>query len=140
VYEPDQVLEHLLAAGAAGALLVGDNVAPAEGGWVNGQPQSGLFRPYSVLMLGQSSAESGLREKVDWTTQFSVRHFGGSRPQASKQSNRMRVALQVPWVQGPWRSMRLHWAVLGSMQRVDSVDPPYWQIYDALEVRVGKAC
>lgn len=140
MYEPDRVLEHLLWAGSQAELLMGDNLAPAEGGWVNGQPQSGLFKPYTVLMLMQSSPTDGFCEPPkEWVTQFSVRHYGASRAQLSRQANTARVALLVPWVDGQWRSMRMHWESFGSVQRVDSTDPPFWQCYDALTVQVSSA-
>lgn len=138
MFEPDELLEALLAAGTDAGLLMGDNVAPEEGGWVDGQPQSGLFRPYSVLMLGQSSPSEDLCEPSEWRVQFSLRHYGGSRRQLSAQANRARIEMILPWVGTSYVSMHSHLPSLGSVQRVDSVDPPYWQIYDALEVRAAR--
>lgn len=142
MYAPDRLLEHLLTELANADLLGGDNMAPEEGGWVNGQPQSGYYKPYTVLMLQQSSPGESLTHCVEWTTQFSVRHFAASRRQLSWQANKAHVALLRPWVDhlSDWQSSRTRWAAFGSVQRVDTTDPPFWQAYDALEVRVSAKC
>jgi hypothetical protein len=141
MYQPDLLLESMLVTATDAGLLVGDNVAPAEGGWVNGQPQSGIFKPYSVLMLMQSGSTDGFCGPSEWVTQFSVRHFGASRKQLSWVSNQIHQVLdgQTRWKGSGWQEIHRHWTAFGSVVRVDSVDPPYWQAYDALEVRVAAA-
>lgn len=119
---------------------VGDGVAPADGGWLAGQPNVGVFVPYLVLVDGGMIPRNDVMcDNPDWLATWSVRYFGGSRSQcdwiASKGRNalpsldRMTFGgLDVYQVQS--RDL----VSIGAVTRVDQVDPPYWQCFDTVQL------
>ena len=124
--------------------LVGDGVAPVDGGWVNGQPDSGVFRPYSVLVDAGSSpraADLALSFPGAWTCGWSVRSFGGSRKQCDWMATRARAAVdgmgRTVFGEDPWTVIGTEWSSLGSVVRIDSTNPPFWQVYDTLSLIVS---
>ena len=130
----DLVLAHL---GTAN-VLVGDGVAPAEGGWLSGQPGAGVFRPYATLVVtGGVPAALGLDSDFPaWAVGFSLRSFGGSRSQCDAQAALARGAMeglqQETFGAAAWVIAGVQWQALGAMVRVDASSPPFWQVFDTL--------
>lgn len=138
----DAIIAQLTATGE----LIGDGVAPADGGWLKGQPNQSVFAPYTVLVsTGANVMINDLDGNLDWTVNFNLRHFGGSRKQVDWIANKTRIAVDA----GPnnllhstfgtvevFKITAIQWQNLGSVTRVDTVNPPYWQCFDS----VGFVC
>jgi len=121
--------------------LVGDGIAPAEGGWLKGQPNQSVYVPYMVLVSGGASVMiNDLDGNLDWTVNWSLRYFGGSRKQVDWIANKARNAIDggpnnvlhnTFGVNQPFKITAVQWTNLGAVSRVDTVNPPYWQVYDS---------
>lgn len=114
--------------------LVGDGVAPADGGWLQGQPGDGTFRPYTVLVSGGAVPRylDVSTFAPDWAVSYSLRSFGGSRRQCDWMATLARKAAYAVH-QGTftgWQVIGLEWGSLGPVSRVDSTSPPFWQVFD----------
>jgi hypothetical protein len=121
--------------------LVGDGVAPTAGGWLAGQPNQSVYVPYIVLASqGASVMINDLDGNLDWTVTWSMRYFAGSRKQVDWIANKARNAIDG----GPnnvlyktfgttpqYKITAVQWTNLGAVQRVDTVNPPYWQVFDS---------
>jgi hypothetical protein len=118
--------------------LVGDGVAPAGGGWLEGQPGQGVFRPYAVVAsAGVSPVYQNLSSfDPDWNASFSLRSFGGSRKQCDWMANLSRLAIAgfVPKSVGSFSVIGLQWGGLGPTSRVDATEPPFWQVFDSFSL------
>ena len=123
--------------GAVEGLLVGDGIAPMDGGWLQGQPNQSVFRPYVVL----SSQGASPRENTPWTgtdpawaVTWSLKHFAGSRKQLDWAALQARAAVhgitKTTFGVDVYKVHALEWSSLGSINRIDSVDPPFWQAFD----------
>lgn len=118
--------------------LVGDGVAPDGGGWLEGQPGAGVFRPYVVVAsagavpryLDVSSFDP------DWGVGFSLRSYGGSRKQCDWMAtlSRRAVAGVASLAVGEWRVIGVEWGTLGPVSRVDATSPPFWQSFDSVSL------
>lgn len=137
----DAVLASLI--GATGELL-GDGVAPGEGGWVMGQPNTDVFRPYGVLVDGGMNpiqTPNLIRTgRPDWTATWSLRYFGGSRKQCEWIAGVFRPAIEVMrgmvFGTDPHLVRTVDPLMMGSVMRNDQVDPPYWQVIDNLTMQI----
>lgn len=141
----DLLLGLLTSDGVNADLLVGDGVAPLEGGWTTGTPNTGGFVPYVVLGFeGAMPTNSDLAyADPEWTTRWSMRHYGATREQAdwiaTAARTRILGALQLPFgTVDPFRSIGINWSSLGAMQRNDATDPPYWSSSDNLNLVVSR--
>ena len=131
----DTIITVLEAAG----LMVGDGVAPKEGGWESGQPNVGRFVPYVVLMAG---SVAGVDRNVargytkDWMASFSLRTFSATRRTTDALAFAAREALEdcTPFTFGNFKAIHVSVTTIGSMQRSDASDPPLWQEFDSVEV------
>ena len=124
--------------------LVGDGVAPAGGGWLEGQPGDGVFRPYCVLVSAGASTRGmsiATYEPVVWTVGFSLRSFGGSRVQCDRMADRARNVVAgivgTSFGQPSWRVISVEWQSLGPVVRVDSTSPAFWQVFDSVSLVVS---
>lgn len=131
------LLGHL--SGGDPVLLAGDGVAPAEGGWTGGTPNTGGFVAYSVLTFQGASPTHPEIEKADpeWATRWSMSHYGGSRAQAdwvaTASRGRVLTALKQRFGESDvFKVVGITWTNLGAMSRNDQVDPPYWSASDTL--------
>lgn len=121
-------------------LLVGDGVAPKEGGWESGQPNVGRFVPYVVVMAGSvqgvdRNIASGFTK--DWMASYSLRTFSATRRTTDALAHAARTALEdcTPFVFGDdFKAIHVSISTIGSMQRNDASDPPLWQVFDSVEV------
>jgi len=121
--------------------LVGDGIAPAEGGWVSGQPNSGIFAPYLVIVsTGAAPRYSSMDDLttaiLTWEVSYQMRGYGGSRAQVDWVMTVGRSALEglthsVFGVHDTYRIKATDWKSLGATVRNDAVDPPYWQVADS---------
>jgi hypothetical protein len=131
----DLVLEHL---SVQTEVVIGDNAAPINVGWLKGQPNQNVFKPYAVLITsGGNVREQANFTGIDptWAVTWSLRTFGGSRKQVDWAAFVVRQALEGLMKQtfGSDPVYKIHaveWQSLGSVNRLDTTDPPFWQIYD----------
>jgi hypothetical protein len=114
--------------------LVGDGLAPDNGGWIQGQPGDGVFRPYVVLASGGAAPRYPDLHSFDpqWAVSYSLRSFGGSRKQCDWMATLSRKSINgiVTTQVAEWSVIGLEWGSLGPVSRVDSTAPPFWQVYD----------
>lgn len=127
---------------------VGDGVAPYDGGWLDGQPNSGAFVPYVVLVSqGAYPKVTTFCNGYDWDVSWSLRSFGGSRKQCDWIALQARESIdafaQHVFGANPYAVKNVTWGSLGAVQRIDTVDPPYWQSFDSFSLycsgAVGRA-
>lgn len=138
----DWLLEHIEASLTERnvLLLVGDGVAPKEGGWTGGQPGKGKFKPYVVVTTGiarHNAADPLANGDGSWLAMYNLRGVGGSRQQAEWAADQGREALnaarQIPLdLGGPWTMQQARYETLGGVSRNDSTDPPYWEVPDTV--------
>lgn len=131
-----------------GPTHVGDQIAPVDGGWIAGQPNVKAFRPYVVVVQGPATSATPDRivpSHSEWLVSFSVRSFGGSPAQVRTVAQQAREALDAIkpatlfGVADIFGVVHLHFDQLGSVIRDDAVDPPYWQVFDAVRVEVSRS-
>jgi len=143
----DLVLETLAAAVAANPDVttgkeppIGDGVAPAGGGWVEGQPGNGVFVPYGVLASGGGAPRAlDLGGHVPgFAIGFSLRAHGGSRSQCDWMATVLRSSIEglshQTFGADPWKIINIEWPTLGPVSRVDAVAPPFWQVFDTFNL------
>jgi len=123
--------------------LVGDGIAPSEGGWLMGQPNVVSFRPYAVLVDGgaqQIMTPNLMVDRPDWSASWSLRFFGGSRRQCEWIAGQFRPSIaglrNLEFGEDEHRIVSVDLSMLGSVMRNDQVDPPYWQANDNLVMQV----
>jgi len=123
--------------------LVGDGAAPADGGWLHGQPGSGVYRPYVVVVSrGASPQWNDLVDEGTWSVGFELRSFGGSRRQADLMAHMARLAVDG-LVTGQsfgtpvGKVVGTQWVSLGAVVRVDATAPPTWQVFDTITLVCG---
>lgn len=135
----------VLLADPDGVYKIGDNSAPDDGGWLKGQPGVNLFVPYVVLMTGSLAPrppQPAIGE-YHWFGTFELRHFAGSRAQLSAMSHKVRKQLTGKWTTGDagdrYDVLHVHIDTLGAYQRVDTVDPPFWQSFDSFRIELHRS-
>ncbi len=138
------LLSHLESVG--GGLLVGDGIAPFDGGWLEGQPNVSAFRPYTVLQGGQAAPMQRDRmvpSESEWQVTYQTRTFSGSTTQLRTYAQKVRnvvTAYADPFgVADVFNVVHTHCAQLGMEQRNDAVDPPYWSVTDAWRIEVSRS-
>lgn len=124
--------------------LVGDGIAPAGGGWLQGQPNQNVFVPYTVVVSAGATVEiDGLDGRLDFIVNWSLRHFGGSRKQCDWIAQKSRDAIdnepsalitQTFGVDTPYKIIDVRWQNLGAVTRIDTVNPAFWQSYDSFGI------
>jgi hypothetical protein len=124
--------------------LVGDGVAPPEGGWLQGQPNVSAFRPYLVLVDGGmnpiQTPQLIRTDRPDWNAMWSFRYFGGSRRQVEWIAGQFRPTIHLlrglEFGTDVYQILNVHPLMMGAVTRNDQVDPPYWQSLDNLTMQV----
>lgn len=135
----------LLSVLSSSGVLIGDGVAPKEAGWSSGTPNTGEFVAYSVLgFAGASPSNPEIHHRdPEWSTSWSLRHYGGGREQADWVADKVRTAL-MSVDRAPFGSVDAHrvigvqWVSLGALSRNDTVDPPYWQSQDLVTLLTSR--
>jgi hypothetical protein len=138
----DKILTQLATSGE----LIGDGVAPVDGGWLQGQPNQSVFVPYTVLVsTGSNVMINDFDGNLDWTINFNLRHFGGSRKQVDWVANKTRAVVDAGvntllhatfGTTEVYKVTAIQWQALGAVNRVDTVNPAFWQCFDT----VGFVC
>lgn len=117
---------------------IGDGMRPDQVGWLNGEPNSGVFVPYTVLTVaGAQTRDVPLpyAETIrSWMLTVRLTHYGASRAQADFVATKvrgavgdlMRESLDGFTVSGG------RWPGLGAMVRDDSINPALWSVSDTL--------
>jgi hypothetical protein len=121
--------------------LVGDGAAPDDGGWLQGQPGDGVFRPYVVVVSGGGAPryQDLSSFSPQWAVSYSLRSFGGSRKQCDWMAHLSRQAILtvVGGNVNNWSIIGLEWASLGPVSRQDATAPPTWQVFDNVTLVVS---
>ena len=143
----DLLIAHLVAAIAADPAVtdpakpppVGDNVAPAAGGWVDGQPGAGVYVPYLVVVTAGSAPRTLAQSTTvpAWGCGYSVRAHGGNRTQTDWMAKVGRDAIaglkgHLFGADPAWGIINVEWTGLGPMLRNDSTAPPSWSVADTV--------
>lgn len=126
---------------------VGDGLAPSEGGWEGGTPNSGQFTPYAVLRVTGASdaqARSVGRPWAAWDINLSMGAYGGLRSQCDWVADSVRLLMAdefggrgtVLVAQGgtTWKLGGCRATAVGGPFRTDEMDPPYWQSTDTYQL------
>jgi hypothetical protein len=130
--------------GSPADLLVGDGIAPLEGGWTLGTPNLGGFAAYTVLAFDGATPINPdvAKAEPEWSTRWAMRHHGGSREQADwvalVSRSRLTQMLQKQFGVDPFKVIGVQWNQLGAMSRNDSVDPPFWTASDSVILVVSR--
>lgn len=117
---------------------VGDAVKPEDCGWLTGDPNSGVFRPYTVVAFAgaqlRDQPQSYAEQIRSWQSTWRLSHYGATRGQADMVAGRMRAqvtsALNV--LAGDYKITGARWQGLGPMTRDDSFNPALWSASDSL--------
>lgn len=138
----DLVLEHLR---LQSDVEIGDGIAPVNVGWLKGQPNQNVFKPYAVLVSsGASVREAPNFTGIDptWAVTWSLRTFGGSRKQVDWASFIVRSAIEglmkKTFGDPVFKVHAVEWQGLGAVSRLDSTDPPFWQTFDTFTTVCSK--
>lgn len=130
----DQLLVRLK--DASNRYLVGDGIAPKEGGW-SGSPDSGVFIPYTVLTcLGGAPRNPGPNlDQIDWQLTFSLRTHAASRLQVDKALSLIRPVIDaldntLDSV-GVYTVRNVTWESLGGVTRTDQGNSAMWSVTDS---------
>lgn len=143
----DLLLDHLAPLFAVTPVLLGDGIAPKDGGWTGQEAGKGNFRSYVILSTaagGPNFTEPLRGNDTSWKLTYNVRGVGGNRQQADYAcdvarplfSDLGRLSFPVGKADQMWKITRSRYVGLGAVQRNDSVDPPIWECMDTLEVWV----
>jgi hypothetical protein len=117
--------------------LVSVGIAPQAGGWLNGQPGDGIYRPYTVIVAGGAAPRYLDLSSFDpeWAVSFSLRSFGGSYDQCEWMAALARNSVSTiahKTFDTNWSIIGYEWDSLGPVSRLDSTAPPSWQVFDNL--------
>ena len=138
----DAILDYLGTALDDTGILIGDGIAPKQGGWSGGEPGVGDFVPYVVLTTGpaQKQARDPLaRENTSWLATYTTRHVGALRQQTDWCADKVREALveyrpKLLHLDSKWSVVQTTYPSLGPITRNDTTDPAYWELVDNVSV------
>lgn len=130
-------------------VLVGDAVAPEEGGWSGGEPGQGTFVPYVTLATGPAAPAPkqglGPGEAWDWMLRYQLRSVGALRGQCDWVADQARAAwdtqgeVRLSIGDGPqWKAAQFVVASMGAVTRNDQVSPPYWEVVDEVSLALSR--
>lgn len=130
-------------------ILVGRGVAPPAGGWDKGQPGIDTFQAYVVVKTGQAlpgpaSENLGRRTpRAHWRVGYSLLSSGAKESHVDDVADRVREAVvsfggTVSLRSVDWTIQKVDVQALGPTTRNDSVDPPFWEVTDAVSVWVSR--
>jgi hypothetical protein len=136
----------LAACRVIGAFPVGDNSAPADGGWAGGVPNVGEFKAYAVVSSqgALASASPIGADRCDWDTTWLAGSYGGSREQCEWVADEIRkpfcdlIGTTHDLGGVTWKIMGTVFKNLGAVERIDTTDPPYWQVRDTVGLRITR--
>lgn len=127
--------------------LVGDAVKPAGSGWPS-TPQEGDFIGYVTIATApaardQAQSDSLASQGSAWNLTYTLLSVGAVRAQADNIADVSRaIALAFqglsPLTLGPadWAIQSALATRMGSVDRNDITDPPYWQVSDSVTYRI----
>ena len=120
----------------AGTLLVGDNIAPYEGGWLKGQPGDGGFVEYCVLSAGRVSAHPSrlCPGSRDYTLTYTLSSFTESRRSLDLLAHRGRLELvgKSKTIHVGYKITDVKVSSYGRIVRDDVTSPPLWSESDEI--------
>ena len=123
--------------------LVGDSLPPEGSGWLDGQPNTGVFVPYLTVAAAGAAPRFSTLDIVDtailsWTVDYQVRGHGGSRSQADWVAYQGRLAAHSMKDAtfgddiASYRVIATEWKSVGPTARNMAVDPPIWTVLDTV--------
>ena len=117
---------------------IGDGIRPEGAGWLDGDPNSGVFAPYAVLAFagGQPREVQAMTyaESIRaWTTTWRITHFGATRSQCDWTAGQVRAAVAKAMKQtaAGYTITSARWVGLGALVRDDAINPPLWSVADS---------
>lgn len=120
---------------------------PSGGGW-QGQPNtSGTnFKPFTIIIPQSTGTSTGplTDTQADWHMPYSVQSFGITAAQSEHMADQARLALQIvkhtvlSLGDGNYQVQQVRVDQIGSLQRVDTTDPPFWGQNDLLNLWLAK--
>jgi hypothetical protein len=135
--ETDAVLTLLEGA----ALLVGDGIRPAGGGFPGDDPTQD-FVPYAVLYQGVTTDIDGpvSDPNADTASEYQVTSIGVTRPQASFVADKARHAMLEQTLTVTGRCVQLvEWTQGRNAERDDDVTPPLFYAIDIYTISTSPA-
>lgn len=144
LYSQSALIDLVLETLRGGPALVGDGIAPPEGGWTSGTPGKDAFKAYTTVASTPSrpGSRATLNHSQDsWVATFRLTHVGGGRAQASWCADVMRAQLLTLTYQklelgaGNLFSLNMiQFDPLGGVNRVDSNTGAYWEVVDGVSL------
>ena len=132
-FNRDALISALIAQIATTGIIVGDHIAPKEGGWSSGQPGMGEFTGYTAVFSGQVNLvpSTFCPGDLDASCQFSTRTFGTTRKQADDLALLVRNCLVgFKPDAGEYRTNMLICNSIGPNERMDDTEPKRWRVSD----------
>lgn len=130
-------------------ILVGDGIAPEPAGWTGGQPGEGDFISYVTLNTGPArkniaSRQTLGRDNTAWVAGYTLTNVGALRQQCDWTADRTRSALTEGTLEAlefspGWRILLVEFTGLGGLTRNSSVNPPYWELTDNVDLWLERA-
>jgi len=118
--------------------LIGDGIKPETSGWLNQDPNSGVFAPYGVLAFSSGQPRDQTMTYAEqvrsWQTTWRLTYFGASRSQGDLVAGKIRAAVSdiLGTISGGYKFTGARWGSLGAMIRDDSTNPSLWSASDTL--------
>jgi hypothetical protein len=139
--------DHLLAALKVNGLLVGDGVAPDDGGWDDdpNAPNSS-YLPYVVVMPQTAQAGTGSLgdNETDWQIPYTLASYGVTREQVEWFADESRVIFKscekdlVLMDGDKWQITQFLVMSIGGIARNDSMEPSEFSQIDLVSLRISK--
>lgn len=143
----DELIAYLNA--HATGILVGDAIRPADSGWPQ-TPQVNDFVSYVTVGTGPggrvpTEADTLASAHTAWLFTYTFTSCGGARKQADWTADQIRAASLSfrdvsPLTLGDedWSIESVRFDRVGSVDRNDATDPPFWQVVDSCVIRVSR--
>jgi len=128
-------------------ILVSSGIAPPGGGWVSGQPGGSDFVGYTVIKTGVASlleADSLASSGQSWKCAYQLSSSGGNESHADDVADQVREAMvsfpeSLTLRDVLWGVQRVEFNQLGAPSMNAAVDPPFWNVTDAVSLWLSRA-
>lgn len=139
----------VIAAASTSGFAIGDGMKPlgSSTGW-NGQPgvEGAEYVPYGVILSGSVGPGDGPMSdsQTEWHFNYSYSTFGATRQQAEEVSDGLRNALQTLVHQtldggdAEYTVQLVQILTMGAVSRVDSIDPPLFNVVETFALWLTK--
>jgi hypothetical protein len=138
---------YLVPALAANTISVGRGMAPPDVGWAGGQPGVSTFIGYTVVMTGKAvllEKESLGRPRMSWRCDYKLNSCGGNESHADDVADFVRTAMtglpeSFTLRDVLWSRQKTDFVELGATAYSTAVDPPFWNVIDAVSVWLSRS-